>query len=318
MLDDIRQPVIERIGRFTGLEEDIRILGRSAKNRTFRIHRPTAVCVNRLLVDHGPDIVDRQLLDLVHFVRRAKAIEEVKKRDARRERGGLGHQRKVVRFLNRVGGQHGPPRASHGHHVAVIAKNRKCMRRQGAGRDVKHGRRQFARDLEHVGDHQQQALGRRECRRQRAGLQDPVNDARGARLALHFDHVRDRPENVDPARRRPGIGKFAHRRGRRNRVYRNHFVGLMGHHRCRFVAVQGHKSVLAHVSILPSLFNPSTSAAEPPHSDTHGLPVATQVPKPTRSVDSTRNRIARRRGRPPRHTLAESRRLRGSVIGRLP
>ena len=51
---------------------------------------------------------------------------------------------------------------------------------------------QLAGDLEHVGQHQQQALGRREGRRQRAGLQRAMHRAGGAALALHLLHDRGR------------------------------------------------------------------------------------------------------------------------------
>ena len=52
-------------------------------------------------------------------------------------------------------------------------------------------RRQLARDLEHVGQHEQQALGRGKRRRQRARLQRAVHRASGAALALHFLHDGD-------------------------------------------------------------------------------------------------------------------------------
>jgi hypothetical protein len=52
----------------------------------------------------------------------------------------------------------------------VIAKDRKRMRRDGSRGDVKQGARLFAGDLEHVGNHQEQALAGRERRGQRTGL----------------------------------------------------------------------------------------------------------------------------------------------------
>ncbi len=53
----------------------------------------------------------------------------------------------------------------------------------------KTAERQLARDLVHVRQHQQQALRRGEGRRQRAGLERPVDRAGGAALALHLDDV---------------------------------------------------------------------------------------------------------------------------------
>ena len=57
-----------------------------------------------------------------------------------------------------------------------------------------HERRQLARDLVHVGDHQQQALRRREGGRERARLQRAVDRAGRARLRLHLDHLGDAPQ----------------------------------------------------------------------------------------------------------------------------
>ncbi len=56
-----------------------------------------------------------------------------------------------------------------------------CVASVRAG-DVEDRRRQLAGDLVHVGDHQQQALRRREGRRQRAGLQRAVHARRRRRL----------------------------------------------------------------------------------------------------------------------------------------
>ena len=86
------------------------------------------------------------------------------------------------------------PVGAGGHHVAVIAENRKRVRGQGARGDVKDRRGQLAGDLVHVGDHQQQALRRRERRRQRPGLQGAVHGAGGAAFALHFDTMGTVPQ----------------------------------------------------------------------------------------------------------------------------
>ena len=98
--------------------------------------------------------------------------------------------------------EHREPGAAHGHHVAVVAEDRQRVRRERPRRDVDHGRRQLAGDLEHVRDHQQQALRRGERRRQRAGLERAVQRAGGAGLALHLDDRGDRAPEVRSAARR--------------------------------------------------------------------------------------------------------------------
>jgi hypothetical protein len=48
--------------------------------------------------------------------------------------------------------------------------------------------RQLARDLVHVGDHEQEPLRRGERGGEGAGLQGAVHGAGGAAFGLHFDH----------------------------------------------------------------------------------------------------------------------------------
>ena len=103
--------------------------------------------------------------------------------------------------------------------------------------DVEDRRRQLAGDLEHVREHQQQALRRGERRRQRAGLERAVDRAGGASLALHLDHLGHRAPDVRAPAAAPGVGELAHRRGRGDRVDRDHLARAVGDARRRLVAV---------------------------------------------------------------------------------
>ena len=116
----------------------------------------------------------------------------------------------------------------------MIAENGQRLRCNRPRRDMKDSRRQFAGYLEHVRDHQKQALRRGERSRQRACLQRAVNGARSPALALHF--LNDRaiaPDILDP-RHGPLISQFGHRRGRCDGIDRANFihpVGDMGNRR---------------------------------------------------------------------------------------
>ena len=61
---------------------------------------------------------------------------------------------------------------------------------------MEHGGQQLTGDLIHVGDHQQQALGRGERGGQRAGSQGAVHGAGGARLGLHLNNFHFGAEDV--------------------------------------------------------------------------------------------------------------------------
>ncbi len=114
--------------------------------------------VHQVVVDHGAQIVVGQLFDLGDLMRGAEAVEKVQERHAGFERGRVRDQRHIHYFLHRIGTQHGKPGRPRRHHVAVIAENRKRLRRQRPRRDVKHGGSQLTRNLVHVRDHQQQTL----------------------------------------------------------------------------------------------------------------------------------------------------------------
>ena len=89
---------------------------------------------------------------------------------ARLKRGRLRDQSEVHDFLNRVREEHAPAGRARGHYVAVITEDRQPVRRDRARGDVKDRAGLLAGNLEHVGNHQQQALARREGGRQGAGL----------------------------------------------------------------------------------------------------------------------------------------------------
>ena len=144
------------------LKIHVGVLRRAAKNRPVGRHAALAMCAHQLVVDHRAKVFDVELFDLRDFVRGAEAIKEVHEGNPRFERRRLRDQSEVHYFLHRVGSQQPESRLTHGHDVLVIAENRERMRRDGARRYVDHGRSQLARDLVHVGNHQQQALRRSE------------------------------------------------------------------------------------------------------------------------------------------------------------
>ena len=162
----------------------------------------------------------------------------MQKRNTRFERGRVRDQRQVLRLLHRRRAKHCPAGRARGHHIAVIAEDRQRLCRERSRGDVKHGRRQFAGDLVHVRDHQQQSLRGSERRAERAGLKRTVNHSGSAAFALHLDHGRNRAPQILHAGCRPRVRPFAHRRCRRNRINRNHLVERVSDARHRFIRIQ--------------------------------------------------------------------------------
>ncbi|MNH35702.1 hypothetical protein D3C79_964110 [compost metagenome] len=91
-------------------------------------------------------------------MRGAETIEKMNKRQATVEGRRLGNQRKVLRFLDATGAQHGATGLTYGHYVGMIAEDRQRMGRHGACGDVQYKRRQFTGQFVQRRDHQQQAL----------------------------------------------------------------------------------------------------------------------------------------------------------------
>ena len=240
--DDPRHRVVEGVAGLAGLEEDVGILGGAAEHGPLGGQRPLPVGMHQLLVDHRPNVVLGELLDLVHLVGGAEAVEEVQEGHAGFERGGVGHQGHVLRLLHRARGEHRPARRAAGHHVAVVAEDRQGVGGHGAGGDVEHGGGELAGDLEHVGDHQQQALRGGEGAGERPGLQGAVDRAGGAGLALHLAHDGDRAEDVLAAGRRPSVGHLAQAGRGGDRIDRHHLAAQVGDVGRRFIAVQGHEA----------------------------------------------------------------------------
>ena len=204
-----------------------------------------------------------ELLDLAHLVRRAETVKRMQERDPRLQRRSLRNQPQVHDFLDGVREKHAPASAARRHHVAMVAEDRQRMRGNRTSRDMKHGACQFTGNLEQVGNHQQQALAGRERCRQRAGLQSAVHRPGGAAFRLHLDHIWHAAPDVRLAIRAPVVCKFSHRRRRRDRIDRNHFIGLEGRIGSRLVAVNRH-SFTSHCHILLILgMNPCAYVVSP-------------------------------------------------------
>ena len=237
LLDRVRNAGIEGIDRLARLEVDVRVLRGAADERPLRGERPAAMSLDEFLRHQCAQVVVGEQLDRVQLMRGSEPVEEVHERNPRPQRRGLRDQCKVVGLLHRGRGEQRETRLADGHHVGVVAEDRQPLRRERAGGDVEHRRRQLAGDLVHVRDHQQQALRGGEGRRQCAALQRAVQRAGGPALALHLHHRRHAPPDVRPPLARPLVGQLRHRRGGCDRVDAADLVQPVGDRGGSFVAV---------------------------------------------------------------------------------
>ena len=113
------------------------------------------------------------------------------------------------------------------------------MRCDGSRRNVESCRGEFAGNLVHVRDHEQQALRGRECSRERAGLKRAMNRSGSAAFALHFHDMRDAAPDVRDRLGRPLIRPLSHRRGGSDGIDRDHFVDAISNVCDRLIGVHG-------------------------------------------------------------------------------
>ena len=122
----------------------------------------------------------------------------------------------------------------------MIAENVQRVIRERTGADVEYAGREFARDLVHVGDHQQQALAGGKRRRQSARHQRTVHRARGAGFRFHFRQTKHLTEQVLSALGRPLVTVLRHRGRRCDRVDCGDFAERICDMRGGGVAVDSH------------------------------------------------------------------------------
>ena len=234
---------VERIARLAALKEHIRVLRRAAHHRIVGRKRAGAMGAHQIIVDHRPDRLIGDQPQRVDLVAGAETIEEMHKRHAGAQSRRLRDQRHVMGLLHGSRGQHRKARRPHRHHIGMIAKDRERMGGKRPRGHMKDRRRQLARDLEHVRDHQHQPLRGGEGRRHRAGLQRPMHGARRPGLGLHFLNDGHIAPDVADLARGPFVGQLRHRGRRRDRIDAADLVHPIGD--------VGHRGIAVHHRLQP-------------------------------------------------------------------
>ena len=187
--------------------------------------RPRARCASHELVDHlAHDLVGRVPRPW-NLVGGAEAVEEVEEGHAGPSVAAWAMRAKSIASWTLLEAEQGPAGRAAGHDVRVVAEDREGLGRDGAGGDVEHGRGQLAGDLEHVGDHEEQALDGGEGRGECPAGQCSVHRAGSARLGLELDDGGDVPQMfLRPWAENSSDSSPMAEEGR-DRVDRDHFAG---------------------------------------------------------------------------------------------
>ena len=221
-LDDVGGGVVELVGGFAVLEVDVRVLRGAHLMRMLGVERAGAEGLNLVPRHQGRDFVVIKGVDFLHLVAGAEAVEEMQEGNAGLQGAQVRDQAQIHGFLHTVGGQQRKAGLTAGHHVGMVAENGQRMRSQRTGADMEDAGQEFAGDLIHVGDHQQEALAGGEGGRERAGGQAAVHGARRARLGLHLAYMYGLAEEVLRAAGRPFVHDLRHGAGRSDGVNGRH------------------------------------------------------------------------------------------------
>ncbi len=135
----------------------------------------------------------------------------------------MGHSAQIHDFLHVGLGQHGKTGLTAGVHVGVVAEDVQRLSSHGTGGDVEDSGQQFAGDLVHIGDHQQQALGCGVGGGQGTSGQRAVNGTCGTGFGLHLDHLNGVAKDVFAAGGSPLVNVVGHGRRRGNGIDASYF-----------------------------------------------------------------------------------------------
>ncbi len=241
VFDHVRQRVVSLVAGLAVLEEDVAVLVRAARVRVLRVEGVVAERLDGVHVAQLSEVVVVPNGDLLNLVGGAEAVKEVDERHAALDGGEVRDGREVHDLLDAALGEHGEAGLTAGHDVGVVAEDVQGMARHGTGGDMEHRRQALARDLVHVGDHEQQALRRGVRRGQSASAKRAVDGTGGASLGLHLDNLNGGAEDVLLASSCPLVDIVGHGAGRGDRVNARHLSKRIRHVRRGVVTVHGLK-----------------------------------------------------------------------------
>ncbi len=130
----------------------------------------------------------------------------------------MGNSAEVHNFL-RVGfSEHSKACLTASVYVGMVAENVECVRRHATRGNMNYTGKKLSGDLVHIGDHKEKSLRSGICCCERACCERAVNGACRACFGLHFNNLYLVSENVFEPARRPCVGVFRHRAGRRDGI----------------------------------------------------------------------------------------------------
>ena len=187
--NNLGQGVVIPVASLAGLEEDIRVLGRSPQGGTIGSQGTGTEGGNIFGVDQCPEYFIIEGLALLHLMRGAEAVKEVEEGNAGFQRRRMGNEGHVLRLLHGGGAEQGKTCLPAGHDIGVVAEYGECMGCKCPGCHMHDKGEELPGHLVHVRNHEQKPLGGRKGGAHRTGQKHSMNGSRSSRLRLHLDKL---------------------------------------------------------------------------------------------------------------------------------
>eukprot|EP00701_Giardia_intestinalis_P005123 XP_001708947.1 Hypothetical protein GL50803_39432 [Giardia lamblia ATCC 50803] len=143
----------------------------------------------------------------------------------------------VHRLLDVLGNHDRASRLPDSHDIGVVSVDRQRVRSNRACGNVEDGGQMLPSHLVHVGDHQQEALGRRVGGGQQTRAESSVQGACSSPLGVHLLNPEGLAERILAALGSPGVDILGHGGRRRDRVDYRCIREEVGHMGSRVTAV---------------------------------------------------------------------------------
>ena len=183
---DTWESIVIRVCCFSVLEKYIVVFTAVTDSRVLRVQCAVAELSQFSIVNHIPQIVIVQYIDLLNLMAGAETVKEMLYSHVTLNGREVRYRSKIHALLYAGRSYLCPAGLTAGHHVLMVAEDRDGGRCHTARCDMHDSREQKASNAVHRGDHQHQTLRRCIRSRQCACFRSSLQCTAGAAFRLHF------------------------------------------------------------------------------------------------------------------------------------
>ena len=232
-----RNSLIISVACLAVLEEHVGVLGHTAGHGGVRIQGAGAEFLQRLAVQEGCEVFLRKSLDFLDFMRGAETVEEIDERHTAPDCRKMSYSSKIHHLLHAAFAEHGETGLAGAHHILMVPENTESMGSECTRRHMEHTGKEFAGNLVHIRNHQQETLRRCICRGESTGLKRAVDSTCGTGLTLHLLDMDCLAEDILSTGSRPVIDILRHRRRGSDGIDRRHLAKHVAYMRGSLIAI---------------------------------------------------------------------------------